>query len=113
MPDPTKEAKEVSDSGTKQGADTGKKRGVKIASLAANPASRLMQTSSAGYDMAANVLLGIGLGVAVDHFFPRSRPWGFLALMFLGIVSGFWQLYQTQVRRVKKTPAKAADKDKS
>ena len=78
------------------------KAGKKGFSLPGNPAQRLAQSSSAGYDLAANVLVGIGLGWACIHFFPATSPWGFLGFMALGILSGFWQLFRDQLRSSRK-----------
>ncbi len=76
-----------------------------------NPAERFVNTNNAGYDLAANVLVGIGLGWACIHFFPSTSPWGFLGFMALGIVSGFWQLFRTQMRSAKRKQP-GPDKDK-
>lgn len=63
--------------------------------------TRLPQGSeaSAGYDLAGNILVGLGLGWLAQHFFPGLKPWGFVAGIVLGSVSGFYQLFRQQGRR--------------
>ncbi|HTB21757.1 MAG TPA: AtpZ/AtpI family protein [bacterium] len=76
---------------------------------------RLPQRSAAsqGYDMAANVLVGVGLGWLAQHFFPGIRPWGLAAGTVLGAVSGFYQLFKAQGRsKSGKKPGSAGDGSK-
>ena len=64
-----------------------------------------------GYDLAANVLVGFGLGWLVQHFFPGIRPWGLVGGLVLGSVSGFYQLFKAQGRRSKAVQRPDSDKD--
>jgi F0F1-type ATP synthase assembly protein I len=54
-----------------------------------------VQASSVGTNLAACVIVGLVLGWACIHFFPRTGPWGFLIFLFLGIAAGFWQLFKS------------------
>jgi F0F1-type ATP synthase assembly protein I len=74
----------------------------KLPKLVDNPARKLMNSSAVGYDLAANVVMGIGIGWVIMHFWPSTKPWSFLICMALGIISGFWQLYKTVLRPTKK-----------
>ncbi len=47
-----------------------------------------------GLDLGSCVIVGIVLGWACDRYLPWTHPWGFLALFFLGIAAGFWQLFR-------------------
>lgn len=48
------------------------------------------------YDLAANVLVGFGIGWLAQHFFPGLRPWGYVGGVVLGAASGFYQLFKAQ-----------------
>ncbi|MGH7442112.1 MAG: AtpZ/AtpI family protein [bacterium] len=53
--------------------------------------------ASGGYDLAACVLVGWGLGWASQRFLGVPAPWGLLAGILLGSASGFYQLFKVQV----------------
>lgn len=76
--------------------------------------ARLPSAAAEGYDLAANVLVGFGLGWLAQHFFPGIKPWGLALGIVLGAVSGFYQLFKAQGRRGKnaKSPDKTGDTDK-
>ena len=57
--------------------------------------------AAAGYDLAANILVGLGLGWVVQRFFPGLKPWGYVGGLLLGAASGFYQLF-TRYSRPKK-----------
>ena len=68
--------------------------------------------AAGGYDLAANVLVGFGLGWLVQHFFGSLSPWGIVGGIILGSVSGFYQLFAAQKRSGKlKNPEKPPDHD--
>lgn len=52
--------------------------------------------ASAGYDLAANIIVGLGLGWLAQRFFPGIRPWGYAGGIILGSISGFYQLFRLQ-----------------
>lgn len=52
--------------------------------------------ASAGYDLAGNIIVGLGLGWLAQHFFPGLKPWGYAGGILLGSVSGFYQLFKLQ-----------------
>jgi len=54
--------------------------------------------AAAGYDLLANVLVGLGLGWLAQHFLPGIKPWGYVGGILLGSLSGFYQLFKTQNR---------------
>ena len=54
--------------------------------------------ASAGYDLAGNILLGVGLGWVAQHYWPELKPWGYAVGILLGSVSGFYQLFKLQGR---------------
>jgi F0F1-type ATP synthase assembly protein I len=66
--------------------------------------------ASAGYDIAANILVGLGLGWLLQRFFPGLKPWGYAGGIILGAISGFYQLFKTQQPPVKRS-AHENDKD--
>jgi F0F1-type ATP synthase assembly protein I len=54
--------------------------------------------ASAGYDLVANIIVGLGLGWLVQHFWPGCKPWGYAGGVLLGSVAGFYQLFKMQNR---------------
>lgn len=62
--------------------------------------------AAVGYDLAANVLVGFGLGWLAQHFFAGIRPWGLAGGIVLGSASGFYQLFKAQSRGKTDPPAK-------
>lgn len=54
--------------------------------------------ASAGYDLAANIIFGLGLGWVAQRFWPEIKPWGYAAGILLGSISGFYQLFKLQNR---------------
>lgn len=54
--------------------------------------------ASAGYDLAANIIFGLGLGWIAQRFFPQIKPWGYGVGILLGSISGFYQLFKQQGR---------------
>jgi F0F1-type ATP synthase assembly protein I len=64
-----------------------------------------------GYDLAANVLVGFGLGWLAQHFFSGIKPWGLGGGIVLGSASGFYQLFKSQGQRgpADKTPKNGKD----
>jgi F0F1-type ATP synthase assembly protein I len=63
--------------------------------------------ASAGYDLAANIIVGLGLGWLAQRFWPGIAPWGYVGGILLGSASGFYQLFKNQSR--PKPPTKAGD----
>ncbi len=58
--------------------------------------------ASAGYDLAANILVGLGLGWLAQRWFPGLKPWGYFFGIVLGAVSGFYQLFKNQSKPAAK-----------
>ncbi len=56
---------------------------------------------ASGYDLAANVLVGFGLGWLLQRHFSGLKPWGVVGGIVLGAVSGFYQLFKTSGRSRK------------
>jgi F0F1-type ATP synthase assembly protein I len=52
--------------------------------------------AGAGYDLAANIFVGLGLGWGAQKLWPGITPWGYAAGIILGTASGFYQLFKTQ-----------------
>ncbi len=46
-----------------------------------------------GVDLAAGVLVGVLIGLAIDRWFGTA-PWGLLILFFLGTAAGFLNVYR-------------------
>ena len=42
-----------------------------------------------GSELFANVIVGLGLGLAIDYFLG-TRPWGTLIMLVLGLAAGFF-----------------------
>jgi F0F1-type ATP synthase assembly protein I len=57
--------------------------------------------ASAGYDLAANIIVGLGLGWLLQRFFPGLSPWGYAGGIILGSISGFYQLFKQQQKPKK------------
>lgn len=53
--------------------------------------------ASLGFEMAAAVFVGAGLGYLADQYF-KSEPWGMVAGIILGAMAGFWNLYKLVVK---------------
>lgn len=51
-----------------------------------------------GYDLVANIIVGLGLGWLAQWFWPAVRPWGYGAGIILGTFSGFYQIFKRQQR---------------
>lgn len=54
--------------------------------------------ASAGYDLAGNIIVGLGLGWLLQRWFPGLKPWGYVGGIILGSISGFYQLFRMQDR---------------
>jgi F0F1-type ATP synthase assembly protein I len=67
--------------------------------------------ASAGYDLAGNILVGLGLGWVAQHYFPGLSPWGYGVGIVLGSISGFYQLFRTQQRPKSPPPGPEHDGD--
>lgn len=39
-----------------------------------------------------NIVVGLGMGWFIEHYWPQSHPWGYAGGVGLGLISGFWQL---------------------
>lgn len=61
----------------------------------------LGREASAGYDLAANIIVGIALGWLVQRWFPGLKPWGYFGGIVLGAASGFYQLFKSQQPKPK------------
>ena len=53
--------------------------------------------ASLGFEMAAAVFVGAGLGYWADKSF-KSEPWGMVTGIILGALAGFWNLYKLMVK---------------
>jgi ATP synthase protein I len=73
----------------------------KLKRSATKPAGMALRYSA---ELVASVLIGVGLGLLVDHFFP-TRPFGLLVFMGLGIAAGF--------RNVLRAARKMTDEDQA
>lgn len=58
-----------------------------------------------GQDMAANVLVGVGLGWLAEKAWPGINPYGLAGGVLLGTVSGFYQLVKRESQDRKKREA--------
>lgn len=74
---------------------------------AASPTSMALRYSS---ELVAAVLVGVGLGLLIDHFAGTS-PWGLLVMMGFGIATGFRNLMRAakQLTEQAQAAAKPAD----
>ena len=54
--------------------------------------------AGSGYDLAANIIVGLGLGWLAQLFWPGLRPWGYGGGIILGTCSGFYQIFKSQQR---------------
>ena len=62
------------------------------ASVAVSQAPSKSSGGMGGSALAANVLVGVGLGWVTQHYFPQTDPWGYVAGILLGFASGLWQV---------------------
>ena len=60
-----------------------------------------MVQGGAHYDLAANVLVGLGLGWGLQKLWPGIKPWGYAGGIVLGTASGFYQMFKAQQRSAK------------
>ena len=63
------------------------------------------QGSSAGTDLAANVVLCAGLGWLAEKKWPQIQPWGIVGGVLLGAFSGFYQLFKREAIERKRREA--------
>jgi F0F1-type ATP synthase assembly protein I len=63
-----------------------------------------------GNVLAANVVVGVGLGWVAQHFFPAITPWGYGGGVILGTVSGFWQILKAEGAFKKYRPKDPKDR---
>jgi F0F1-type ATP synthase assembly protein I len=54
--------------------------------------------AGAGYDLAANIFVGLALGWGAQKLWPGLTPWGYAGGILLGSLSGFYQLFKSQNR---------------
>ena len=53
--------------------------------------------ASAGYDLAANIIVCLFLAWALKRWFwPEMPKWGYGVAVVLGAISGFYQLFKSQ-----------------
>lgn len=74
---------------------------------AASPAGMALRYSS---ELVAAVLVGVGLGLLIDHF-AGTAPWGLLVMMGFGMVAGFRNLMRAakQLTEQAQAAAKSAE----
>lgn len=74
---------------------------------ATSPAGMALRYSS---ELVAAVLVGVGLGLLIDHFAGTS-PWGLLVMMGFGMAAGFRNLMRAakQLTEQAQAAAKAAE----
>ncbi|HVC51843.1 MAG TPA: AtpZ/AtpI family protein [Stellaceae bacterium] len=46
-----------------------------------------------GVELLASLLVGLGLGWVIDHFFG-TRPWGLIAFFFIGAAAGMMNAFR-------------------
>lgn len=68
------------------------------------PASMALRYSS---ELVAAVVVGVGLGLLIDHF-AKTSPWGLLVMMGFGIAAGFRNLMRA-AKQLTDEANKAAD----
>jgi ATP synthase protein I len=69
------------------------------------PASMALRYSS---ELVAAVVVGVGLGLLIDHF-AKTSPWGLLVMMGFGIAAGMRNLMRA-ARQLTDEAQKAAEK---
>jgi len=72
------------------------------------PASMALRYSS---EFVASVLVGVGLGLLIDHF-AKSSPWGLLVMMGFGMAAGLRNLMRA-ARQLSEDAQKSAEKPES
>jgi ATP synthase protein I len=74
---------------------------------ASKPASMALRFSS---ELVASVLVGVGLGLLIDHF-AKTSPWGLLVMMGFGMAAGIRNLMRAakQLTEEAQAAAKAAE----
>ncbi|MBA3069801.1 MAG: F0F1 ATP synthase assembly protein I [Hyphomonas sp.] len=68
------------------------------------PASMALRYSS---ELVAAVVVGVGLGLLIDHF-AKSSPWGLLVMMGFGMAAGIRNLMRA-AKQLTEEAQKAAD----
>ena len=63
-------------------------RGSDLENSPESPATAGNAVLQHGSELFANVIVGLGLGLAIDYFF-NTRPWGTLIMLALGLAAGF------------------------
>lgn len=61
--------------------------------------------AGAGYDLSANIIVGLALGWGAQKIWPGIHPWGYAGGIILGSASGFYQLYKNQQRNSRQKKA--------
>lgn len=57
-----------------------------------------LRAMSVGLNLVVSTCVGLAIGYFLDKYF-NTRPWLTLIFMFLGIVSGFRELYRLAMRQ--------------
>lgn len=57
-----------------------------------------LRAMSVGLNLVVSTCVGLGIGYFLDKQF-NTRPWLLLIFMFLGIISGFRELYRLAMRQ--------------
>jgi ATP synthase protein I len=55
---------------------------------------QLLDASTVGLHLVISTFIGLAIGYGLDSLFKSTRPWLTLIFLFLGIVSGFRDLYR-------------------
>lgn len=69
------------------------------------------QDASKGYDLVANILVGLGLGWLAQRYLGVPQPWGMVGGLVLGSASGFYQLFRGEAVARKPEPGPDRGKD--
>lgn len=69
------------------------------------PASMALRYSS---ELVASVVVGVGLGLLIDHF-AKTSPWGLLVMMGFGMAAGIRNLMRA-AKQLSEDAQKAAEK---
>ena len=68
--------------------------------------------SEAGGLIIGNLVVGLLIGYGIEWVWPQSKPWGMVAGLLLGIVSGFYQVFKREAQITRRWKERRAAQKK-
>lgn len=72
---------------------------------------QLGNLGSLGFTLAGSIVVGLALGIGIDHWLEFTRPWGTLGGILFGIVAGFVNVIEAVLPRKPKRNGDGTPRD--